>query len=71
MKKTVFSQKMSVTQRLADCRLSRDTVESIIEQVGACNGIGDVVIPAGQAAFLLSEYGKTLSVRDMWKGIVP
>jgi len=44
MKKKEFWRKMSVTQRLADCRLSRDTVESIIEQVDACNGIGDVVV---------------------------
>jgi len=69
MKKKEFERKMSVTQRLADCRLSRDTVESIIEQVDACNGIGDVVVPAGQAAFLLTEYGKTLCVKDMWAGI--
>jgi polygalacturonase len=69
MKKTVFSRKMSVAERLADYRLSRDTVESIIEQVDACNGIGDVIIPAGQAAFLLREYGKTLCVREMWKSI--
>jgi hypothetical protein len=50
MTRDEFRKKMEATQRLADARLKKTTVESIIEQVDVSNGTGDVTIPAGQAA---------------------
>lgn len=69
MSKKDFARKMVTTQRLADSKLSKATVESIVSQVDACNGAGTVSIPAGQLAFLLVEHGRNLAVLEQWKAI--